>query len=120
MWRNGLAKHESLTPLLVCFLSCASVSTSATHVYSLGASEIQVSARAERGLAVDRLFIIINGVDVAEGPFGPEQATGTVLRGDYDGLPVEAHCRHRWRPGIHIGYQCSVRVDHGSPIELAF
>ena len=114
-WRN-----LALAPLLGCSVSCASVSTSETRIYSIGDLELRVSARAERGLSTDRLFIVINGSDIAEAPFGPEQAAGTVFHGTFAGLPVEARCGHRWRPGIHIGYKCTVRVSGGDPVDLAF
>jgi len=110
--------------LLACsgtfLVSCASVSTSETHTYRLGTSEFEVSARAERGATADQLFIVINGSDVASGPFGPEQAAGTTLRGVFHGVSVEAHCGHRWRPGVHIGYRCSLRLSGGDPFELTF
>ena len=101
-------------------MACASVSHSEIQTHGLGASEVQVSARAERGALADQLFIVIEGEDVASGPFGPEEAAGTTLRGTYAGVPVEARCGHRWRPGLHIGYRCSVRLGEGEPFELAF
>lgn len=100
--------------------SCSSVSSSGGHAYLLGDTELQLSARAEHGATGDHLVVSVNGVDVAEGPFGPAQAAGTTLRGRLDDLSVEAHCGHRWRPGIHIGYRCVVSVGPGAPIELDF
>lgn len=104
----------------VCFASCASVSTSETHRYPLRGSEFLVSARAERGSTADHLFIVVNGVDAADGPFGPAEASGTILRGHFRTDPVEAHCGHRWRPGLHIGYRCRVSIGDGNPIEVEF
>jgi hypothetical protein len=106
--------------LFVWLASCASTATSETHVYELGESALRISARAERGATRDQLFIVVNGEDVASGPFGPPQAAGAVLRGHYEGTPIEAHCGHRWRPGIHIGYRCAVYVDGDGPIALDF
>ncbi len=111
---------SSLSALVIFLVSCASVSTSDTHSYHLGDSEFQVSARAERGLVEDHLFIVVNGADVADGPFGTAQAAGTVLRGSVDRTPVRASCGHRWRPGIHIGYRCVVYIGYGDRIELDF
>jgi hypothetical protein len=105
--------------LLACsgtfLVSCASVSTSETHAYRLGTSEFEVSARAERGATADQLFIVINGTDVASGPFGPEQAAGTTLRGVFHGVSVEAHCGHRWRPGVSLEAWRSHRLPLLSP-----
>lgn len=103
-----------------CLWSCASVSASRQHAYRLGDQELRVSARAERGATADRLCVSVEGVDVAEGPFGPAQAAGTTLLGEFEGLPVEARCRHRWRPGLHIGYRCEVSIGAGAPVELDF
>jgi hypothetical protein len=62
--------------LIVCLASCASISTSDTYPYALDDSEVRISARAERGVSEDHLFIVINNIDVAEGPFGSAQAAG--------------------------------------------
>ena len=86
----------------------------------VGDRELTVAARAERGLASDRLVVAIDGVDVAEGPFGPDQVAGTLLRGTFEGMSVEARCGHRWRPGVHIGYRCHVSVEGGEAAELDF
>lgn len=107
-----------LTSLTAELAACVSVSTSDTHPYTLSDSTILISARAERGLLEDQLFIVVNDVDVAEGPFGYAQAAGTRLHGTFSGIPVGASCAHRWRPGIHIGYRCLVQIGGGNPIEL--
>jgi hypothetical protein len=106
--------------LIVCLASCASISTSDTYPYALDDSEVRISARAERGVSEDHLFIVINNIDVAEGPFGSAQAAGTILRGTFNEIPVEARCGHRWRPGIHIGYRCLVHIGQSDPIKLDF
>lgn len=72
-----------LLALFAGLVACASVSTSETHDYRLGDSVLRVSARAERGATQDHLFISVNGRDVADGPFGPEQAAGVLLHGQY-------------------------------------
>ena len=105
---------------IVLLASCASISTSDIHVYAIGNSEVQISARAERGVSSDHLFIVVDGADVAEGPFGASEAAGTILRGAFDEMPVVARCGHRWRPGIHIGYRCFVQVGPGDPIQVDF
>jgi hypothetical protein len=43
-----------------------------------------------------------------------------ILRGEFEGIRVEASCGHRWRPGVHIGYRCVVHVGSGDPVELDF
>lgn len=86
----------------------------------MGDSVLYVSARAERGLTRDRLFLVVNGEDVADSPFGSGQASGVILRGEFEGIPVEASCGHRWRPGIHIGYRCVLQADGGDSVELDF
>ena len=108
--------------MLVFSLACASSSTSTSEVRELEhASEaLRVSARAERGWMEDRLVVSVNGIDVAEGPFGAEQAPGTVLYGEWQGASIEALCGHRWRLGIHISYRCSVYVDGDGPVRLEF
>ena len=106
--------------LCAALAACASTSTSEVRAYVLGSTEVRVSARAERGTLEDRLVIVVNDVDVASGPFGFDQAAGTTLRGDFDGTPVVAQCGHRWRPGLHIGYRCAVRLGEGEPVELSF
>lgn len=120
MLSTGLSYGALIVYLVACLASCASVSTSDTYSYALGDSELQVSARAERGPSADHLFIVINGVDVADGPFGATQAAGTILRGTFNEIPVEARCEHRWRPGIHIGYRCLVHIDRSPPMEVDF
>lgn len=118
--RGTTSRSSVVICLGTLLLSCASVSTSEIHTYSLGDSELRVSARAERGATSDQLFIVVNDVDVASGPFGAEQAAGTTLRGTFEGTPVVARCGHRWRPGLHIGYRCSVSLGDGGPVELSF
>ena len=115
-----LVEYISLICVLSCLAACASVSTSDTHVSPVGDYVLHISARAERGATQDHLFIVVNGVDVADSPFGPAQASGVNLRGQFEELPVEATCGHRWRPGIHIGYRCVVHVGSGNPVELDF
>jgi hypothetical protein len=105
---------------LLWLASCASTATSDTIDYAIGSAVLSISARAERGATRDELFITVNGVDVARGSFGPAEAAGTVLRGSYDDVPIEAHCGHRWRPGIHIGHRCSVYVNGEGPVRLDF
>lgn len=105
---------------LLGLASCAGVSTSDTHEVRIGSSVLHLSARAERGATGDLLFVTVNGVDVARGPFGPAEAAGTVLRGRYRAVPIEAHCGHRWRPGLHIAYRCAVYVGGEGPVELDF
>ncbi len=117
---TSLERATLLSFIFFFFVSCAPVSNSTSHIFSLGDSELLVSARAERGLTSDHLFIVVNGIDVADGPFGSDQAAGTVLRGVLNQTPVEARCGHRWRPGLHIGYRCSVRIGLSDPIELEF
>lgn len=124
-WRQTLRptvllRRELLLLQIALLASCSSVSTSNTHTYVLATVELQVAARAERGLTADRLFIVVNGRDVAEGPFGSDEAAGTVLRGTFDEMPVEARCGHRWRPGIHVGYRCFIQVGAGEPIQVDF
>ena len=116
----ALFRRTSLLVAFLCLASCASVSTSDVRTYALTHSELQVSARAERGFGADQLVIVIDGTDVADGPFGPAEAAGTVLQGTFNEMPVTARCGHRWRPGIHIGYRCFVQVDGGDPIQLDF
>ncbi len=126
VWQGG--RVRGLMPVLRCLgplllagpIACASTSTSRIHEYETASRSLRISARAERGTTRDRLFIVVNGEDVAEGLFGPEQAAGTVLRGSYEGTPIEARCGHRWRPGVHISYRCAVYVDGDGPIRLDF
>ena len=115
-----LVRHIFLICVLSCLAACASISTSDTHVSPVGDYELHISARAERGASRDHLFIVVNGVDVADSPFGPAQASGVLLRGQFEELPVEATCGHRWKPGMHIGYRCVVHVGGGDPVELDF
>jgi hypothetical protein len=100
--------------------SCASTSISPAHELQLAESTVKVSARAERGTTQDQLYLTINEVDVATAPFDASVAPVVVFEVDHEGTILEARCGHRWRPGFHIGYRCTVRSTHGGPVELDF
>lgn len=106
--------------LWLVFASCDGSMASKPHAYDVEGKRLQISARAELGATRDEITLLVNGVVVASGPFGAPEAVGILLHGEYDGIPIDAHCAYRWRIGLHIGHRCEVYVQGDGPLVLDF